>query len=145
MGEPVELKKVMIFAVATKTRNGSTVEVIIKELVLHVKRKLRYKAERIHTDPGSELQAKALAAWCADKGIGKTSSIPEDFKGDGSAESAVALVKRQTRAVLSESGLALCYWPFASAYAAKQRERVALKDTPLMKFGCNVVVKKSEL
>ena len=76
MREPVELKKVMIFAVLTKTRNGSTVEVIIKELVLHVERKLRYKVERIHTDPGSELQAKALPAWCADKGIRKTSSIP---------------------------------------------------------------------
>jgi hypothetical protein len=36
----------------------------------------------------------------------------------------------------------LSYWPFASAYAAKQRERLALKDTPLMKFGRNVVVKK---
>ena len=132
----------MIFAVPMKTRNGSTVEVIIKELVLHVERKLRYKVERIHTDPGSELQAKSLAAWCADKGIRKTSSIPEDFKGNGNAESAVGLVKRQTRAVLSESGLALSYWPFAAAYAAKQRERLALKDTPLMKFGCNVIVKK---
>ena len=71
--EPVELKKVMIFAVPTKTKNGSTVEVIIKELVLHVKRKLRYKVEGIHTDPGSELQTKALAEWCADKGIRKTS------------------------------------------------------------------------
>ena len=50
--EPVELKKVMIFAVPMKTRNGSTVEVIIKELVLHLERKLRYKVERIHTDPG---------------------------------------------------------------------------------------------
>ena len=108
----------------------------------HVERKLRYKVERIHTDPGSELQAKSLAAWCADKGIRKTSSIPEDFKGNGSAESAVGLIKRQTRAVLSKSGLALSYWPFAAAYAVKQRERLALKDTPLMKFGCNVVVKK---
>ena len=31
--EPAELKKVMIFAVPMKTKNGSTVEVIIKELV----------------------------------------------------------------------------------------------------------------
>ena len=59
--EPVELNKVMIFAVPMKTKNGSTVELIIKELVLHVERKLRYKVERIHTDPGSELQAKALS------------------------------------------------------------------------------------
>ena len=74
--EPVELNKIMTFAVPMKTKSGSTVEVIIKELVLHVGRKLRYKVERIHTDPGSELQAKALAAWCADKGIRKASSIP---------------------------------------------------------------------
>ena len=72
----------MIFEVPMKTRNGATVEIIIKELVLHVERKLRYKVERIHTDPGSELQTKALAAWCADKGIRKTSSIPGDFKGN---------------------------------------------------------------
>ena len=72
----------------------------------------------------------------------KKSSIPEDFKGNGSAESAVGLVKRQTRAALSESGLALSYWPFAAAYAAKQRERLALKETPLMKLGCNVVFKR---
>ena len=69
-------------------------------------------------------------------------SIPENFKGNGSAESAVGLVKRQTRAVLSESGLAISYWPFAAAYATKQRERLALKEAPLMKFGCNVIVKK---
>ena len=54
----------------------------------------------------------------------------------------MGLVKRQTRAVLSESGLAISYWPFAAAYAAKQRERLALKEPPLMKFGCNVIVKK---
>ena len=52
----------------------------------------------------------------------KTSSIPEDYKGNGNAESAVGLVKRQTRAVLSESGLAISYWPFAAAYSAKQEE-----------------------
>ena len=88
------------------------------------------------------MQTTALAAWCADKGIRKTSSVPEDFKANGSAESAVGLIKRQTRAVLAESKLPLYYWPFASTYSAKQRERLALKDTPLMKFGCNVVVKK---
>ena len=107
-----------------------------------MKRKLEYKVERIHTEPGSGLQTNSLKAWCADKGIRKKSSIPEDFKGNGSAESAVGLVKRQTRAVLSENGLALSYWPFTAAYAAKQRARLALKEPPLMKLGCNVVVKK---
>ena len=48
----------MIFAVPVKTRNGSTVEVIIKKLVLHVERKLNFKVKRIHTDPGSEIQAQ---------------------------------------------------------------------------------------
>ena len=69
-------------------------------------------------------------------------SIPEDFKGNGSAESAVGLVKRQTRAVLSESELPIAYWPFAAAYATKQKERLALKEAPLMKFGGYVVIKK---
>ena len=100
---------------------------MIKEIELHVERKLKYKVERIHTDPGSELQTKSLKAWCADNSIRKTVSIPEDFKGNGSAESAVGLVKRQTRAVLSESGLAIRYWPVAAAYSAKQRERLVLK------------------
>jgi hypothetical protein len=91
---PVELKKTMIFAVPLKTKNAAIVEVVIKEIVLHVERKLKYKVERIHTDPGSELQAKSLKAWCAENRIRKTMSIPEDFKGNGSAESAVGLVKR---------------------------------------------------
>ena len=76
----------MIFPVPLKTKNVSMVEVIIKELMLHVERKLKFKVERIHTDPGSELQAKSLKEWCADNGIRKTSSIPEDFKGNRSAE-----------------------------------------------------------
>ena len=126
--EPIELKKVMIFAIPLKQKKGSLVEVLIKELVIHIERKLKFKVERIHIDPGSELKTKSLTAWCADNGIRKTMSVPEDFKGNGSAESAVGLVKRQTRAVLSESGLALCYWPFAAAYAAKQREILSLKN-----------------
>ena len=138
----MELTKTMIFAVPLKTKNSSVVEVVIKEIVLYVERKLKYKVERIHTDPGSELQTKSLRSWCADNGIRKTVSIPEDFKGNGSAESAVGLVKRQTRAALSESKLAISYWPFAASYAAKQRERLALKEPPLLKFGCNVIVKK---
>ena len=44
--------------------------------------------------------------------------------------------------MLSESGLALSYWPVAAAYAAKQRERLALKETPLTKLGCNLVVRR---
>ena len=54
--EPNEFKKVMIFAVPAKTKNASTVEVIIKELALHVDRNLKFKVEHIHTDLGSELQ-----------------------------------------------------------------------------------------
>ena len=126
----MELTKTMIFAVPLKTKNSAVVQVAIKEIVLHVERKLRYKVERIHTDPGSELQTKSLRSWCADNCIRKTASIPEDFKGNGSAESAVGLLKRQTRAVLSESSLAISYWPFAASYAAKQRERLALKEAP---------------
>ena len=112
----------MIFVIPLRTKQASVVEVAIKELVLHVERKLKYKVERIHTDPGTELQAKALKEWCAESGIRKTSSIPEDFKGNGSAESAVGLVKRQTRAVINESGLPISYRPFAAAYSARQRK-----------------------
>jgi hypothetical protein len=79
----------MISAVPFKTKNASTVEVIIKELVLDVERKLKYKVERTHTDPGSELQTKSLKAWCADEGVRKTSSNPEGYKGNESAKSAV--------------------------------------------------------
>jgi hypothetical protein len=44
--EPVELTKTMIFAVPLKTKNSSVVEVVIKEIVLYVERKLKYKVER---------------------------------------------------------------------------------------------------
>ena len=119
----------MIFVIPLKTKQASVVEVAIKELVLHVESKLKYKVERIHTDPGTELQAKPLKAWCAETGIRKTSSIPEDFKGNGSAESAVGLVKRQTRAVINESGLPISYWPFAAAYSAKKGKVSAQRIT----------------
>ena len=56
--EPVELTKTMLFAVPLKTKNSSVVEVVIKEIVLYVERKLKYKVERIHTDPGSEAGCK---------------------------------------------------------------------------------------
>ena len=81
--EPIELKKVMIFAVPMKTKNGTIVEVLIMELVLHIERKLKFKVERIHTDPGSELKTKSSTARCPDNGIRKTMSIPEEFKVNG--------------------------------------------------------------
>ena len=72
----------------------------------------------------------------------RTTSIPEDVKANGSAEAAVGLIKKQARAILSESKLRKEFWPFAVAYAAKQRERHALNENPLLKLGMNVVVKK---
>jgi hypothetical protein len=74
--------------------------------------------------------------------IRKTSSIPEDVKANGSAEAAVGLIKKQARTILSESKLKREFWPFAVAYAAQQRERHALNESPLLKLGMNVVVEK---
>ena len=69
--------------------------------------------------------------------------MPEDVKANGSAEAAVGLIKKQAKAILSESRLKKDFWPFAVAYAAKQRERHALNEkNPLLKLGMNVVVKK---
>ena len=64
------------------------------------------------------------------------------MKANGSAEAAGGLIKKQARAILSESKLKKEFWPFAAAYAAKQRERYALNESPLLKLGMNVVVKK---
>lgn len=83
-----------------------------------------------------------MREWCADNGIRKTNSIPEDSKANGSAEAAVGLIKKQTRSILSESGLKEVMWPFGVSYAAKQRERKALGEPPLLKLGTKVVVKK---
>jgi hypothetical protein len=92
-------------------------------MILYIERKLKYKVERLHSDPGTELNTK-MREWCADNNVRRTSSVPEDAKANGSAEAAVGLVKRQARAVLQESGLEEKYRPFASIYAAKQRERL---------------------
>ena len=79
-------------------------------------RKLKFKVERLRSDPGTELNAKRLKEWCADDNIRRTSSVPEDAKANRSAEAGVGLIKRQTKAVLQEAGLEEKYWPFETAY-----------------------------
>ena len=103
---------------------------------------MKYKVERLHSDPGTEINTKKLRDWCASNNIRKTNSIPEDVKANGSAEATVGVIKKQARAILSESKLKNEFWQFAVAYAAKQRERQALNEIPFVKLGTNVVVKK---
>ena len=74
--------------------------------------------------------------------IRRTTTTPEDSKANGSAEAAVGIMKRQTRSIISEAKLEEKYWPFAIAYAAKQRELKLLGEKPLLKLGVNVIVKK---
>jgi len=138
----IPLKQMMIFVTPLKTKASNEVELAIKEIILYIQRKLKYKVERLHSDPGTELNTKRMKEWCADNNIRRTSSVPEDAKANGSAEAAVGLIKRQTRAVLQESGLEEEFWPFAALYAAKQREKFALKEEPLLKLGTKVIVKK---
>ena len=97
-------------------------ELAIKETILYIERKLKYKVARLHSDPGTELNTKKMKEWCADNNIRRTSSVPEDAKASGSAEAEVGLIKRQARAVLQEANLQEKYWPFAAIYAAKQRK-----------------------
>ena len=40
--KPVELKKVMIFTIPLMSKQSSVVELAIKELILHIERKLKY-------------------------------------------------------------------------------------------------------
>ena len=59
-----------------KSKNPSEVEVVIKELVKHIERKMKYKVERIHADSDKELQTKSLKARCVNRSIRRTSSTP---------------------------------------------------------------------
>ena len=86
------------------TKQSNVVELTVKELILHIERKLKYKVDRLHSDPGTEINTKRLRELCASNNIRKTSSIPEDVKANGSAE-AVGLIKKQARAILSEPKL----------------------------------------
>jgi len=52
---PVELKKVMIFTVPLMSKQSNVVELAIKELILYIERKLKYKVERLHSDPGTKI------------------------------------------------------------------------------------------
>jgi hypothetical protein len=45
------MKKMMIFVTPLKSKVSSEVELAIKEIVLHIQRKLKYKVERSHSDP----------------------------------------------------------------------------------------------
>ena len=115
----MELEKVMIFTIPL-SKQSNVVELAVKELILYIERKLKYKVDRLHSDPGAELNTKRLRDWCASNNIRKTNSFPEDLKANGATEAAVGLIKKQARAILSESKLKKEFWPFAVARAAKQ-------------------------
>jgi len=140
--EPIPLKQMMIFVMPLKNKKSSEVEVAIKEIILYIERKLKYKVDRLHTDPGTELNTQRMREWCANQSIRKTNSVPEDVKANGTVESAVGLIKKQTRAIIEEAKVSVELWPFAAIYAAKQRERFILSEEPLLKFGTKVIVKK---
>ena len=61
---PVELKKVMIFTVPLMSKQSTVVELAIKELILYIERKLKYKVERLHSDPGTDQHEEVERLVC---------------------------------------------------------------------------------
>ena len=85
----------MIFVTPLKSKSSDEVELAIKETILYIQRRLKYKVERLHSDPGTELNTLRMKEWSADNNIRRTSSVPEDAQANGSAEAAVGLIKKQ--------------------------------------------------
>ena len=42
------------------SKQSNVVELAVKELILYIERKLKYKVDRLHSDPGTEINTKRL-------------------------------------------------------------------------------------
>ena len=42
------------------SKQSNVVELAVKELILYIERKLKYKVDGLHSDPGTEVNTKTL-------------------------------------------------------------------------------------
>ena len=98
---------------------------------------------------GQELYARLrrygypVENWCANRGLVKTMSCPDERQQYGRAEAAIASIKSRVRRLLHSSGMATSWWPVAARHVVElERRRVEKIDEKLPRFGEKVVTRK---
>ena len=84
--------------------------------------------KRLHSDRAGEYQSKMFDKWIRDRGLCRTFTDGDNFKGNGRAEGAVAQLKRGARTLLVAAGLDEGYWCHATRHWADTRLRSQLES-----------------
>ena len=80
----------------------------------------------LYTDRGGEMVNSAVRIWCEARSLLRRTSVPESHASNGRVERLLALVRRESRALLASAGLKPHMWPHAVRHATEQRCRQAL-------------------
>lgn len=102
---------------------------------------------RLHSDRAGEFQSKKFDRWCRRRGLWRTFTDGDNFRGNGRVEGAIAQVKRGARTLLLEAGLDESHWCHASRHWAecrlrRQLESMGWKRRELAPFGQVVWAKR---
>ena len=116
-------------------------------LVLTQIQALGYQCVRVHSDKGREFANKRLRNFLRLRGIYKTTSEGDDYKGNGRVEGAIRRLKQQARVLLHSSGLDHKYWAFALQHAAARQRALVIPRLggvvrTLLPFGTRVFVRR---
>ena len=116
-------------------------------LVLTQIQALGYQCIRVHSDKGREFANKRFRNFLRLRGIYKTTSEGDDYKGNGRVEGAIRRLKQQARVLLHASGLDHKYWAFALQHAAARQRATMLPRLggvarALLPFGSRVFVRR---
>ena len=103
--------------------------------------------KRLHSDRAGEYQSKMFDKWVRDRGLCRTFTDGDNFKGNGRAEGAVAQLKRGARTLLVAADLDESYWCHATRHWAdtrlrRQLESMGWKRRQLATFGQVVWAKR---
>ena len=116
-------------------------------LVLTQIQALGYQCIRVHSDKGREFANKRLRNFLRLRGIYKTTSEGDDYKGNGRIEGAIRRLKQQARVLLHASNMDHQYWAFALQHAAARQRanmmpRLGGATQTLLPSGARVFVRR---
>ena len=116
-------------------------------LILTQIQALGYQCIRVHSDKGREFANKRLRNFLRLRGIYKTTSEGDDYKGNGRVEGAIRRLKKQARVLLHASQLDHKYWAFALQHAAARQRAITMPRLggvarSLLPFGTRVFVRR---
>ncbi|CAI5474705.1 unnamed protein product [Closterium sp. Yama58-4] len=107
---------------------------LIRAVRLQLRERFRsdFPVLRLHSDRGGEFSSDLLAAYCAERGIRQTFTLPASPQQNGVAERRIGLVMEVARTSMIHAAAPHFVWPFAVRYAAHQLNlwpRVSLPET----------------